>query len=313
MKKFIFIGDMHWIDKEPFLTGLIKLNEWIYDNYKDYVIFVSGDWYDKNSPNWENAYRLGLNALLKYNEVHYICGNHELGKRGNLVVPLQGKFPNLNIYTEKTEVTIHGYKFLMLPFLYDRKLMNDYGDIRGEYDFVFNHVSPPNMNYGHEEIDFKNLSIKQGIMYGHIHSSVDFKDENNNMHYVIGVPQITKSGENSIKRIIEFDGSEIKSTEVPVFMDIQNISYNTDIESLNVDWLYNIEDAPSIKDVNSKFSDYHINSIKILRTKLNSSVSEIVETNFNTSLEEKLVEFAKQEQVSEEVLHSCLQLLLEAK
>ena len=309
--KFIFIGDYHWTDKEPYFTGLKKLSKYIIDNYKNDIVFFSGDFWDKNTPNWEKAYSEGLDLLLSLNNVHLINGNHELGTKGNLLAPLKNKFKNLSIYTEKTELEIEGYKFLMLPFLYDRKKMDsEYKNLTGEYDFVFNHVSPIGSNYGQEEFDFNLLNVSQAIIYGHIHTKKQFV-AGNNQHYVLGVPQPTKSGEDSIKSILEFDIDTKQFTEIdlPCYFDILNLDYQKiDINTLNKDFLYNVYNAPSIIDVENKLKGFYINTINLLHKTTAKESNNTMQT-FNNKLEDTFLEYCKEMSVNPEVMETCLRYI----
>ena len=273
MTKFLFFGDWHLTDKENglFFNGHLKLMKWVEERYdpSNTILLFSGDVFHKVIINYDNVKTPFVNWLLKFKAIHIIEGNHDRKKDIGSPLTEIGLHSNITIYKEEVlNVNIEGYTFDFFPFLKeDPSSMIRYEDYTGNADFGIIHAHPKGYNRGIEEITLKR-KYKHGLFYGHYHRP----DQVTKNSWTIGVPQTTRNGEQDwAKRMFVFDGSKLESVELPVYFNIGTIQYGEEI--VNKDWIYNIENAPSMVSINDKYKGVTLNRCKVsIKESINDKV-----------------------------------------
>ena len=281
----LVIQDVHWKIKEPYFSGLRNLFDWLLKQYPEHTYIFTGDFFDISSPNWQ-TFVMARDYLLRMPYVHIVRGNHDYSSiKGNSLSALN-LHRNISVYSAMSEVKINGNNFLMLPYDYKSEVMKAYENVTGYYDYVVTHVTPARVAFGDEGID---LRVKaKAIFHGHEHLSKDFQ-ENEVTNHIIGVPQVTRNGEQEFKKRmfeIKSDGS-YQEIQLPIFMDIQDIKYGERIENKN--FLYNVYDAPSqqaVWEMYPKKEGYHIRDAGIEVFRSASEIQEMKENLNWKNLEE---------------------------
>lgn len=301
----IVIGDVHFKHSQPFLKKTIEFFDWLYETYPEAILVQTGDFFDTSSPHSESVVDIALSHLLKFKEIHIITGNHELSNRvGNPLVPLN-RFDKIHIYTRSEQVTIEGYKFLMLPFLYNIKAMKEqYEDTYGQYDYVVSHVAYPGTNFGSpDEINLSNIQAK-AYLYGHIHEAMDKP----NNHHIIGVPVTTRHGEQDWKkRLFIINENTISENIIPNFLNFETINFGE--EPKDKEAILNVKNAPSVKAVIEMYKGLHVRLTGI------SLIGEVEAISYNEqkellnfSLEKNFNEFSKNMEIRPPVQDKILEL-----
>lgn len=252
MSNIIVVSDLHIKNSFPRIEAIYKFFDWLIENYKDYTFVFLGDLFDSNSIRGlgHNCIDNIIEYLLKLNEVHIIGGNHDILYRGydNILLPLR-HHKNLSIYLdEKVETTIGSFKCLMMPYSDD---MTTYSEA-WKGDYAFGHFFLEQDSFGGKFVDVSKIDV-QNIFLGHLHEK-----RNYGKTIVPGVPIVSKNLEKNNNIYMITSDCKVKEIETPVFYDIVDIDFNTDIKNLNENYLYNIKNAPSLKSVWDKFKGFNI-------------------------------------------------------
>lgn len=246
--KLLWTGDWHLTDKDkglPFRGHLKLFDEFFFQKYnpKEVIFMLSGDTSDKDILHYDDVLTPFTERLLCFKQVIGIEGNHDRGKNGSILSPLN-THPSIDIYSEYARINVEGLTIDMMPFIKkDPASMQDrYGSIPGKVDFRLIHAHPKESNRGIEEVSF---STKATIASFHGHQHKSFENDN---VISIGVPQTTRNGEQDWqKRYYEFDTETgiLQSLPLPEFYTIKTIEYGEEIEDEHNQ--YNIINAPSIQ------------------------------------------------------------------
>lgn len=301
----VIVGDTHWKDKEPYYAGLKNFFRWLLETYPDETMIFTGDMFDTATPHFDTVYDVVIEYLLRFKAVHIVAGNHEekfAKTKGNCLRPLR-HHPTIHIYTRPTVVEIDKYSFWMLPFQYDYAQVKAYetAPLPKPVDFIICHATPQKLAFGDEGVNLR-LKVSQ-VIWGHIHTPFEYRDDVNVQNIVIGVPQVTREGEQDFeKAILEFNPRTEKFEQkvIPVFMTIETVEYGEEPKSK--DNLINVVNAPSIPAVYERYKGYYVNKehIEVLRTD-KEVVEEESKIFFNTKLEEQLVKYAEEKAVPKEM------------
>ena len=297
----IIVGDLHIKEHHLYRKATMSFLKWLLEHYKDEIIIQLGDLFDSSSIN-HNIVDETLFILKQFKDFRIISGNHDQSKRMSNILKSLNHFDNIIIYEKDTEVTIEDKKCLMLPHQHSHKY---YEDLEGSYNFIFPHVMPKEESFGGE---FTDLSKLQGMkIYGHIHTKAIY---NNGQMIIPGVPVITRNGEcnNPILKI-NLDSS-IEEIEVPVFFNIVDIEYGTEI--VNKDWLYNIKNAPSVKSVYDMYPEINIRSSGISINYLNEDKESVVLNSTDNDLKALFSDFAKEKEIEDHILKEGITALNES-
>jgi hypothetical protein len=293
----IVISDLHLKYKhEPYSSSQRQFLDWLNEKYyNEHMIFL-GDLFDV-SPHWE-VYKMFQDFLLNRNGNTYILnGNHANSKnKGSSIIAFD--FESVYSYLDVSEFEIENCNCLMLPFNYDYR---KYSELEGSYDFIFTHVTPTQVQFANEGIDFPKL--KGTFIHGHTHMPSKFTDRYNNEHIVLGVPLPTRHLEAFEHKIIEIKNKQINYIDVPFYFKYETIEYGVMPE--NKTNVYNIINAPSKKAVLDKYKDYYIRNhgIKLLRNEFNH---ETLKDEFESgNILSKFNIFIQEKQLSEEVAKCC--------
>lgn len=289
----LILGDCHFKDKEPYLSSLIKLFEFLLEKYPNSILIQTGDFLDSARVHNEKVINKCLELLLKFKEVHIITGNHEINN--NIGNPLSFFPHHNNIYTyfNPTIKEIDNKKFLFLPYIIPIKEMKKYETDFNleEFDYVITHSAYPGSNYNSlDELNLDTIKCKK-VIYGHIH---DFKIHNEK-HIQIGVPHTTRFGEHTFdKKCVLINEDEFKIETLPQFFTFEEILYG-EIPKSDKNILY-IKDAPSFSAIYEKYSNYiiHGNKCNILRNELEINIDyQKLSGNLNSNLLNQFNEFTK--------------------
>jgi predicted phosphodiesterase len=261
----ICVGDLHLKKTEPYFSAQKQFLNWLNENYSDITLVLIGDIFD-SAPHHDLLYEFKSFLKKRNSSTFIIQGNHDFSYKSGLYLKSFDLMDNVFVYFEPTEVFIDKYKCLMLPHK-SGDMKTEYESLKGNFDFVFSHITHYKEAFGDEGID---LQIKaKKYLYGHTHTKATHND-----HIICGVPIITRNGEfNNPIYEIESNG-HIMEIEVPIFLDIQTINYDTNEKILNKSFIYNIKNAPSVKNVYEKFRGYYIRheGIELKQTLIDSEV-----------------------------------------
>lgn len=315
MRSVFIIGDVHWKSEEnhPHNLGLRKLFPELQKICKGSPVIFTADYFDDPTPHW-NVYEEAMEAASIFDETWFIKGNHDESKiRGNSLKPFRFA-KNVKVVNEYSVRNIGGYKVALCPYFKPVEKMHDfYSSLEDEVDFPVCHFSPPGKNFGGKDEILLKMKAKIAYFYGHVHSSEDFKLKRGGLnHVLIGVPQTTRNGEQHFKkRIIHVVEDTYKSIDLPIFFDIQTLSYGE--EPANKDFIYNIMDAPSVDLALEKYKEFNIRKegVRILensKKKKDNTKADITFT-LDTNLKKNFSEFSKEYDVSEEVSSTLISYL----
>jgi predicted phosphodiesterase len=301
----IVVGDLHLKNKVPFFQYQKEFLDWLLSNYNDKVIMILGDIFDSSSPIWE-VYKEFKEFLLKRNnETHIIVGNHDISKSKGCSLSAFNLIDKVTVYEDKSEMYIENINCIILPYNYSYK---EYEKLEGEFDFIFTHITPTEVQFANEGIEFPNL--KGIFVHGHTHIQNLYRDKYNNIHYILGVPIESRHLENQQHHIMEIDSDKnIKLIDVPFFFTHETVKYG-DIPS-NKRNIINVIDAPNKKLVYEKYKDYYIRDtgIKLLRTE--NTAETFKEAFEHSNILDKFKTYAVDKGLSKEVLECCSQKLLQ--
>jgi hypothetical protein len=297
----IVVGDLHAKTKEPYRGATIKFFEWLLANYKNEEIIYLGDIFDSSSPHANIEHEI-INYISQFKHSHLISGNHDQSAiKGNTLLPHK-IHSNISVYEDITEIVIEDNNCLILPF---KNSYKNYQDLEGVYDYIFLHCMPVEKEFASEGIK---LNLKGTYIWGHHHIQDNYTDENVNCHFIIGTPYETRHLENQKHRIFEIKDKKINTIEVPIFFTHETINYGE--EPTNKNNILNIKNAPNRKLVFEKYKDYYIREegIELLRTE---TTKEDYKKEFEkNNILQKFSVYAKDKNLSKEVLECCSTRLL---
>jgi len=304
----IFLGDVHFKQKQPYYNSTCELFEYLLKEYPNSTLVQTGDFFDTSNPHSELLVDKAIHYLLKFKEVHIISGNHELSNRTGNPLYLLNRIDKLNVYLEPKEVLIEDENFLMLPYLYNLKQMKElyetYDCTNGTIDYVVSHVAYPNTNFGSpDEINLSNIKAKYYI-YGHIH-----KPQSYDNHHIIGVPITTRYGEHEwVKQIGVLQNNNFELREIPSFINFEDVDFNNEPESNTS--ILNVYNAPSVKAVLQKYKNYNIRleGIKLINEENKISYNE--QKDFlNFTLEKNFKDFCDTMEIRDPVKNKIFEFL----
>lgn len=290
----IIIGDIHSKRyPEVYWNATKKLFNWLLENFQNETIIQLGDLLDTSSPHSEVEDFLAEN-IKKFKEFHLLIGNHDYSSRAGIRSKIfRHLHDKIFIYEKEMEITIENIKCLMLPY---QNSMEHYNNLKVKCDYVFAHVTPKEESFGNEFISFDNINCKKVIL-GHIHKKVEYSNTK-----IVGCPLPTRNLEVS-SPLLKITENGIEEIQIPEFLRIETVSYDTPIESLNSDWLYNIFESPSYNDVYEKFKGFNIRAEGIIlkETKMENSLTETPK-----SLKDWWTNFCKDKDIRKEVFECGL-------
>lgn len=248
MAKLIIMKDPHFRSIEPFYSAQKLFCEWIekqeWNNDDNYFLDL-GDTFDQASPD-SKSNQLGIDFFenrLKFKEKFVLIGNtnHEYNAiksvhAVDILLPLN---KNIEIIYEPTIKQIDNLKFLLLPFINNKKYIPDnyksmreyYEDLPGKfknevYDFISYHCEDETISFSkeHKGIDLSYLKTDYRIS-GHIHL--------HQLNYALGMTILQRYDEkNQPNELLMIDTltKEKEYIKVPKFLDYVDIEYGTDID-----------------------------------------------------------------------------------
>jgi hypothetical protein len=301
MNKVLVIGDLHLKHTSPYFEAQQQFLNWLDENYRGNTFIFVGDELDSSAPDWE-VFSMFANFLEKQTQVYLLGGNHTHSRRKGSVLEGINHLPNVKVILEKEEITINNYKCLFLPFKYSLSMKEEYESLKGSYDFIFTHITPPESAFGNEGI---NLSVQGTTIHGHIHLAKNFI-HNENQHYIIGVPIATRHGEidNPIFEIVE--GKIVEITH-PSYFEYETVEFGQLPKNKNN--VLNIINAPDSNSVNDFYKDYFVRDIELKRTE--NALQENITFNAAT-IKIKFYTFCLENGVSKEILDCGLRYLGES-
>lgn len=233
----IVISDLHFKDKEPYMSAQKRFIEWFISseyNKPDYDIIFLGDIFDKSHPNpATNQMVIDFFNNLRHKNRRIVSGNHDLDpiRKQSALDPL--KEVDAIVYDKPTE--IYDGKCLVLPYYYQSMValppMKEYYTILTEngfkksYDYIFGHIEDDTVFYMN---GIKGNGIKIDIegqrVFGHIHH-ID-NDSYLNVPIITNEAEKGKTGE---IMVIDFEESTCTKVKVPMFLDFKTINYPDDL------------------------------------------------------------------------------------
>lgn len=299
----IVVGDIHAKRKEPFLSSILSLFDWLYEGYSNQTIILLGDLFDTSSPH-NLVEKYVLEKLVMFKEVYIITGNHDFSKRqGNTLLPF-GVHDKIKVITEPTHKIINGLSCLFLPYSYG-DVMKGYEELKGRHDYIFTHVTPKQCAFGDEGL---NLQLTGTYVHGHTHMQEDFIDDYGNTHHVLGVSIPTRHLEHKQDcRMMNIEDSQTyKFIPTPFYFTYETINYGEEPQFPNS--ILNIKKAPSLSAVYEKYGKYFIREqgTEIVFDEVQSEVA--FEVN---SLTDSFTKFATNYNMDEGLTKTCLKYLSE--
>ena len=281
----LFISDLHIKEKEIYRNASMKFLNWLSDNYLDDVLVFSGDLFDSSSINHEIVFEV-TKILKQFREIHITAGNHDTSKRmSNILLSLQ-HHDSIYVYTKETEKTIEGKKCLFLPYQYN---MDHYKTMKWRGDLCFAHITPVQEQFNDEGIDTSGIEAKK--IFGHIHTASEY--ENGDL-IIPGVPLKTRNGEQN-NPILEIKGNTIIKIEVPKFFDICDIEFG---DGINLDYLYNIKNAPSYEALYKMYPAINIREEGVTLIQKDDEGTNIDFKFKEDSLKDYFVNFCREKELS---------------
>jgi hypothetical protein len=95
-------------------------------------------------------------------------------------------------------------------------------------------------------VDIKGLGKEVIQIFGHTHTKKEYVNK-----IIVGVPLITRHGEENNPIIQISENKKIEYVNIPVFIDIKTIQFGEPMENEN--YIYNIINAPSYSAVYEKY------------------------------------------------------------
>jgi 3',5'-cyclic AMP phosphodiesterase CpdA len=274
--------------------------EHIFVTYADAHIVFTGDLFDDSSPNWE-VYQLFLKYASKHKkEIHIVHGNHEWSRiKGSAIIPLNN-FNNIFVHSEPTFRKIDNTEFFFMPYMYSKEKIADANKLTGSCDYIVSHITPLKYSFGYEVIKLQVKPRKLHI-YGHIHVSDEYVDNDGVNCLLVSVPQTTREGEQKEeKRLIAIDeNNEYRKIPLPIFMDIETIQYgDTPKDKRNY---INVLNAPSVKAVMNQYKDYYIRKSGIQVARSDQENQEKISLNFSDDIVKKFQDWSQKANIPAEV------------
>ncbi|MCP4650343.1 MAG: hypothetical protein GY853_09740 [PVC group bacterium] len=287
----IVISDLHIKNKEPYLSATIKFFDWLLENYKDEIIIQLGDLFDESSPH-NDLRNMANKYLTQFKKVYTIAGNHDYSKIKGLATLQFSEFNNVFVYDKPTIIEIENMKCLMLPYLYTN-MKEQYEQLRGRYDYVFTHITPPECEFGDEGIQ---LNMDSVYIHGHTHTQLDFLDNRKQQHYVLGVPTTTRHLEHEqVHRIAEIKDDKVSFIEVPQYFTFRTVEYGDEIKEEWKNDIINVKNAPSMNSVHDKYKGFNIRDSGISLKEFNEDSDDAVFEFSEDALQKYFSEFSKEE------------------
>lgn len=292
----IIIGDVHAKNLEPFRTGINKFFDWLIESYKEETLIFLGDLFDMSSPH--NKIKKEITKhLINFKQVYIITGNHDTSrKKGNVLLPLE-LHSNINIIEDVTEVNIEGLDCLFLPYRYG-DIKEEYESLKGNYDYVFTHITPLECAFGGEGIQ---LNLDGIYIHGHTHIPSQFIDTNGRQHHILGVPLPTRHGEHNHRpNIFEIVDGKINYIEVLKYFTYEDVEYGKEPSSKNN--IINVLNAPSIQSVYDNYKDYYIRKAGVKLEESSYNFTEEIIDFSKGDIKDKFKLYAKDNNLSKEVV-----------
>jgi len=302
----LIIGDLHLKNKEPFLSSQQNLLQFIEQKYPDEILIFLGDIFDNSSPHWE-VYKIFKQFLITHkNKIFLLTGNHDFSRiKGNVLQPFT-LLSNVIVIDNIVNIEIENKKCLFIPFIQSQY---EYNNLKGQFDYIFCHVTPGRYQFYNEGVSFENIKNSY-IIYGHYHIQKDiYEDENYNKHHIIGVPIETRNGENQKHKIIHIKDT-LQEISLPLYFTFENIQYGEFPKNKNN--ILNIKNAPSLKAVYELYKGYYIREEGIEINKSQSleidDITNKQHKSFNEiTLQEKFKLFIDDKNINNEgVVKECL-------
>lgn len=283
----VVISDLHLKNEEVYAKAQKKFLFHLSENYKNEIIVFLGDVFDGVTPEW-GLFEYFAEFLHNRNNTTYLLeGNHDRKKLKGSVLQGLTCIENVHVIFEKEIIDIEGQHCLFLPHgKYE-------DDLSFEGDFLFAHLEPIEVSFGDTGFKHKNIKVEKQV-YGHIHLSYH-KDN----ILILGVPIPTRNLELSNKQI-KIEKGELSFIDIPEFLRIETIDFNVDINTLNKDWLYNINNCPSKEELYEKFKDFYIRESGIEIERTESSLEQSNIENSGTLLDKFRI-FSTDENLSDEI------------
>lgn len=303
MNDIIIISDLHLKSKEPYWNAQLEFLKWLEENFDDDFIIFTGDITDTSTPTWEVHSEFEKFLINRNNKTYIVHGNHEFSRLKGSALLSYSFLDKVCVAFDPQVHEISNIKFLLLPYLYTDMNETYENYVWKEPDGIcVTHLAPPGTSYGHGEVDLKNISCKT-IIHGHIHIYDRFiKHDVDNI--ILGVPLITRNGEQYFKKqILKIDSKtkNLEFIEVPEFLTIETVEYGKYPNSKKN--IINVVNAPNVNSVLEKYKDYHIREegISIVRTKASIDNDTPLTLGIVSSLKEKFIAYSKDVGVSKEV------------
>ena len=303
----IILGDLQADEKQPHRQAVLNLFDWFYENYPDEIYIQVGDFFDSSAcPN--DVRDEVLEKILRFKEFHALTGNHDKSSKSkNILLPFR-HHKNIFIYDNKDEVTIDGYKCLMLPFQRSVAKVEEYQVNDNEFDFVFSHFFHPKKSFkGIEAIDLSSIKSKWYI-YGHDHTYAVI----DKVHIVTGciIPASQGQINNSAIQTLRLPNGDIELVPIehPIYFEYEEVEYGEQPKSKNN--ILNIKNAPSVDSVYDLYKDCYIRTEGI--TFKQSDDINLNDISFDMSdLSGQFITFSEQPDMSiaEDVKKTCLKYL----
>jgi hypothetical protein len=306
----LVIADLHIKEKEPFLSAIKKLFEDLNTFNPDEILVFLGDEFDNSSPSWSCFALFAEFISSRKNDVYILNGNHTYSKRKGFVLEGFSNFKNVHIILTPTVYDIEGKKCLFLPYLeVDNKVYyTDYkfSETENFFDYIFTHLTPWKVAFGEEGIDFNNL--KGTFIHGHIHMQLDFKDDYENKHMIVGVPIPTRHLEQLQKhRILEIKNGNVNIIYIPQYFTYETLQFGE--EPSNKNNILNVKNVPSWEALYKTYRQYHIREEGVEFIKNEDMVSFENSEFEQGGLKQKFNIFRLDRGLSNEVTNKCLEYI----
>lgn len=302
----LVIGDLHIKNKSPFLSAIKYFFEWLDKDYPDEDIIFLGDEWDTSSPMWE-CFSLFTNFASK-RKVIILGGNHTYStKKGSILEGLLD-FKNITTILEPTIIDNN----LFLPYLsIDNKKFyeNEFNIERKNFNYIFTHLTPKEVSFGNEGVDFDKLNLTGVFIHGHIHFQKNWLDNKGNIHIVLGVPIPTRHLEEKQEhRIIKIEKDlgriEIK---VPQYFTYETLEFGK--MPSNPNNILNIKQTPSPEELYKTYKGYYIREDGVEFIKTENDLSFEKSEFENSDLKKKFNIFMIDKGLSKEVSNKCFEYI----
>lgn len=296
----IVIADLHLKKKWAYFKAQQKFLNYLNEKFSDETIVFLGDTFDSSAPHWV-VHNLFKEFLLKRNApTHILNGNHDQSRAKGSAVEGFNLLENVYVYLNETEVEIEGYKCLMLPHKHN---MDSYKDIKFNGDFTFCHFPPVEEQFESEGINIEGIAPHVTQIFGHIHTAKNYINSKATK-LILGVPILTRKGEKNHTLLRISSDKRRESIAIPIFLDIQTIQYGEELPNIN--FLYNIENAPSPKAVFEMYSEENVLDYTLERTELKD---KILNKNKGLSILDKVKNYAIEEATSQDLVDVVIEKL----